>query len=178
MFIFQSDLWQYSEKHVLAKNLILDFFRGEEVDSINLAGLTYVIAVTALGDDTDDKPKILFRAYCIICHIVIIVACEYTKVGGSIPRVDLQLMGPSLDLEIRRIHENTGALKKQSLIVPKTIKPTKVKNVTHNVFGEKIGRVHMTKQEVDKMQVRKIKALKILRKEKMKKEKKEKKELV
>ena len=98
--------------------------------------------------------------------------------GSTIPRVDLQLMGPSIDMEIRRIHENTGALKKQSLIVPKTIKPTKVKNVTHNVFGEKIGRVHMTKQEVDKMQVRKIKALKILRKERMKKEKKEKTELV
>ena len=45
-----------------------------------------------------------------------------------------------------------------------------MKNVTQNVFGEKIGRLHMTKQEVDKMQVRKIKALKILRKEKEKKE--------
>ena len=57
MFIFQSDLWQYSEKHILVKNLILDFFRVEEVDSINLAGLTYVISVTALGDDSDEKPK-------------------------------------------------------------------------------------------------------------------------
>ena len=64
MFIFQSDLWQYSEKHILVKNLILDFFRGEEVDSINLAGLTYVISVTALGDNSDEKPKILFRVYC------------------------------------------------------------------------------------------------------------------
>ena len=72
MFIFQSDLWQYSEKHVLAKNLILDFFRGEEVDSINLAGLTYVIAVTALGDASDEKPKILFRAYCNYTSILII----------------------------------------------------------------------------------------------------------
>ena len=82
-------------------------------------------------------------------------------------------MGPSLDLEIRRIHENVTDLKKQSLRVPRGLKTVKVKNVTHNVFGEKLGRMHMTKQEVDKMQVRKIKALKILRKERLQKEKKE-----
>ena len=70
MFIFQSDLWQYSEKHVLAKNMILDFFRGEEVDSINLAGLTYVISVTALGDDSEEKPKIVFRVYCIFLNFL------------------------------------------------------------------------------------------------------------
>ena len=93
--------------------------------------------------------------------------------GGVIPRVDLEEMGPSLDLEIRRIHENTGDLKKQSLRVPRA---AKVKNVSHNVFGEKLGRMHMTKQDVDKMQVRKIKALKVLRKERMQKEKKEKRE--
>ena len=56
--------FNYTNTQKIAKNLILDFFRGEEVDSINLAGLTYVIAVTALGDASDEKPKILFRAYC------------------------------------------------------------------------------------------------------------------
>ncbi|KAM7457428.1 hypothetical protein BLSTO_01811 [Blastocystis sp. subtype 1] len=165
MFLFQSDLWQYSERHMLVKNMILDFFRGEEVSTINLTGLSYVIAVTAIGDESDAKPKIFFRVY----------STELKKVAGVCPRVELELMGPSLDLEIRRVHENTTQLKKVALLVPKTVKPTKVKNVTHNVFGEKIGRLHMTKQEVDKMQVRKIKALKILRKEREKKEKTEKK---
>ena len=61
MFLFQSDLWQYSERHMLVKNLILDFFRGEEVSTINLTGLSYVIAVTAIGDENDEKPKIFFR---------------------------------------------------------------------------------------------------------------------
>lgn len=163
MFLFQSDLWQYSEKHILTKNLLLDFFRGQEVDSINLAGLSHVISVTAIGSETDEKPRIFFRVY----------ATNYKRVGGVVPRVDLELMGPSLDLEIRRIHENVSDLKKQSLRVPRGVKAVKVKNVTHNVFGERLGRMHMTKQEVDKMQVRKIKALKILRKERLQKEKKE-----
>lgn len=63
MFLFQSDLWQYSEKHILTKNLLLDFFRGQEVDSINLAGLSHVISVTAIGSETDEKPRIFFRVY-------------------------------------------------------------------------------------------------------------------
>ncbi len=175
MFLFQSDLWQYSERHMLVKNMILDFFRGEEVSTINLTGLSYVIAVTAIGDESDAKPKIFFRVYCASFFLFSLVATELKKVAGVCPRVELELMGPSLDLEIRRVHENTTQLKKVALLVPKTVKPTKVKNVTHNVFGEKIGRLHMTKQEVDKMQVRKIKALKILRKEREKKEKTEKK---
>ena len=165
MFLFQSDLWQYSERHVLLKNLLLDFFRGEEVSTINLTGLSYVISVTAIGDETQEKPVVLFRVYSTVLK----------RVGGVIPRVDLELMGPSVDFEIRRVHENTTELKKLSLIQPKVTAPAKVKNVTSNVFGEKIGRLHMTKQEVDKMQVRKIKALKVLRKEKEKKEKAEKK---
>ena len=63
MFLFQSDLWQYSEKHMLVKNFIMDFFRGAEVDTINLAGLSYVISVTEVGDETEEKPKIYFRVY-------------------------------------------------------------------------------------------------------------------
>ena len=57
MFLFQSDLWQYSERHVLLKNLLLDFFRGEEVSTINLTGLSYVISVTAIGDETQESPS-------------------------------------------------------------------------------------------------------------------------
>lgn len=49
---------------MLLKNLILDFFRGMEVDTINLTGLSYVISVTAIGDETQEKPVVLFRVYC------------------------------------------------------------------------------------------------------------------
>ena len=70
MFLFQSDLFQYSSPHVLAKNLILDFFRGEEVNSINLTGLSYVIAVTAIGSDTDLKPILNFRVYGLLFDFV------------------------------------------------------------------------------------------------------------
>lgn len=36
----------------------------------------------------------------------------------------------------------------------------KVKNVSHDTFGSKMGRVHMKRQDFSKLQTRKIKGLK------------------
>ena len=100
------------------------------------------------------------------------------KSGDHNPRIELHEQGPSIDFELRRKHVAPADLKKESLKIPRTygivvesrpflrIKPKKVKNVSHSSLGEKLGQVHMTKQDVNTMQTRKIKALKILRKEK------------
>ena len=50
-------------------DLLLDFFRGQEVESINLAGLSHVISVTAVGSETDEKPRIYFRVYGTIAQV-------------------------------------------------------------------------------------------------------------
>jgi ribosome production factor 2 len=36
----------------------------------------------------------------------------------------------------------------------------KVKNIEYNAMGDKTGRIHMQKQELDTLQLRKVKALK------------------
>lgn len=46
------------------------------------------------------------------------------------------------------------------------VQPKKKKNVTHDSFGSQLGRVHMQKQDVKKMQIRKLKGLKATREEK------------
>ena len=98
MFLFQSDLWQYSERHMLVKNMILDFFRGEEVDTINLTGLSYVIAVTAIGDESDEKPKIFFRVYCVSFRVPLTCSDGAEEGGGRVPPcgagADGSLTGP------------------------------------------------------------------------------------
>ena len=38
--------------------------------------------------------------------------------------------------------------------------PKKKKNITHDAFGTKEGRIHMEKQDLSKLQLRKIKGLK------------------
>ena len=43
---------------------------------------------------------------------------------------------------------------------PQGLKPRKVKNIEYNAMGDKTGRVHMQKQELETLQLRKIKALK------------------
>jgi len=39
------------------------------VESINLAGLSHVISVTAVGSETDEKPRIYFRVYGTIAQV-------------------------------------------------------------------------------------------------------------
>ena len=47
-----------------------------------------------------------------------------------------------------------------------TFQPVKRKNVSRDPFGAKKGRIHMTKQDLDKLQTRKMKGLKKRRLEK------------
>ncbi|ETE58489.1 Ribosome production factor 2-like protein, partial [Ophiophagus hannah] len=106
--------------------------RGPVVPSIRLAGLEHVLHFTAVDE------KIYMRSY----------------------KIELEDMGPSLDLVIRRTHLASDDLYKLSLKQPKALKPKKKKNVSHDVFGTKYGRIHMQKQDLDKLQTRKMKGLK------------------
>jgi len=60
---------------------------------------------------------------------------------------------------IRRTQFAAPDLWKAALKQPQALKKKKVKNHTTNVFGETIGRLHVEKQDVDKMGGRKSKAL-------------------
>ncbi|KAG8123941.1 putative Ribosome production factor 2-like protein [Naja naja] len=116
----------------------------EEHRSIRLAGLEHVLHFTAVDE------KIYMRSYKVLLK----------KSGCKIPRIELEDMGPSLDLVIRRTHLASDDLYKLSLKQPKALKPKKKKNVSHDVFGTKYGRIHMQKQDLDKLQTRKMKGLK------------------
>ncbi|OXB73982.1 UNVERIFIED_CONTAM: hypothetical protein H355_008841 [Colinus virginianus] len=82
------------------------------------------------------------------------------KSGCRIPRIELEDIGPSLDLVIRRTHLASDDLYKLSLKQPKALKPKKKKNISHDVFGTTYGRIHMQKQDLSKLQTRKMKGLK------------------
>ena len=60
---------------------------------------------------------------------------------------------------IRRTQFASPELWKASLKQPQALKKKKVKNQSTNIFGETIGRLHLEKQDVDKMGGRKSKAL-------------------
>lgn len=112
------------------------------------------------------------------------------KSGSSLPRVELEEMGPSLDFIMRRTHLASAEFYKKACRKPKAVKVSvwecseqwtklwlplcctpsllhsssfqvkKVKNVSFDTFGSKLGRVHMKRQDFEKFQTRKVKGLK------------------
>ena len=159
------------------KSILIDFFNGEEIESICLPGLEHVISIscapppaalnnTAVNmypnqhpspEDTSILPKIYIRTY----------STKLLASGTRIPRVELTPMGPSLDLTLRRHQPADPEILKQAMKRPKHKKTnvekglgTKKKNMDVDEMGDLRGRVHVGKQDLSKLQTRKMKGLK------------------
>lgn len=145
MFVFQGDQFELSEKHKTTKSLILDYFRGDVVEKINLAGLDRVIVCTAT------KSCVHFRHYAV----------QFMRSGTKIPNVKLHEIGPRMNWEIRRVKSAGEDIQKQAMKKPKIRKSQKkMKNIERGTLGTKMGRVHMKSQDTKGMALRKFKALK------------------
>jgi len=126
------------------KSLLIDLFRGPVVPAVRLQGLETVLSFTAV-----DK-KIHVRGY----------RTALKKSGTKTPRVELEEVGPSLDLEMRRTRIGSDDLFKRAMKQPKAAKAKKVKNISKDQFENKLGRVHLGVQDLSKLHLRKRKALK------------------
>ncbi|KAK2143910.1 hypothetical protein LSH36_800g00039 [Paralvinella palmiformis] len=142
--VFTGEDFELNSEHQRLKNLLLDFFSGPKTKQVRLSGLEHIWHFTAA------EGKIFWRSYRILMK----------KSGSRIPRIELEEIGPSLDLVIRRTKLASDDLYKRSRKQPKQAKPKKVKNVSMDAFGTKLGRIHMTKQNLDSLQTRKMKGLK------------------
>jgi ribosome production factor 2 len=86
--------------------------------------------------------------------------------AGGAPTMELVEVGPSFDFVLRRRQPADSARLAASLKRPKTAAEkntqgkTKRKNVETDDMGDMIGRVHMEKQDLGKLQTRKMKGLK------------------
>eukprot|EP00003_Mantamonas_plastica_P012779 TRINITY_DN2274_c0_g2_i6.p1 TRINITY_DN2274_c0_g2~~TRINITY_DN2274_c0_g2_i6.p1 ORF type:complete len:519 (-),score=112.44 TRINITY_DN2274_c0_g2_i6:169-1725(-) len=140
--VFVGEEFETNEEFALAKNLLLDMFRGRVVDSVDLVGIDYVYVVTAMDG------KIHFRTYTI----------TFKKSGGRVPKAELEVMGPCFDLVPRRVYQAADSLQKEARKIPKSLMKKKKKNITTNVFGEQIGRIHVQQQDLKTMQLKKMKA--------------------
>jgi len=136
------------------KSVFIDFFRGPEVDNVRLAGIEHVIQFTSHGD------KVYMRSYKILLK----------KSGVRTPRVELEEIGPHLDLTMRRTHLASEDLMRTACKQIKNVrKVKKIKNITEDAFGSKIGRLHVQPQEIRTIQNRKVKALRETKEEKAEK---------
>ncbi len=69
----------------------------------------------------------------------------------------MEEIGPSLDLKVRKIQLANEDLYKISLRQPRLVDPLKKKNIETNALGETRGRVHMAKQNLNTMALKKYK---------------------
>lgn len=143
--VFNGPHWDESEELKQLKSLFIDFFQREEVPSIRLKGLEHTISFTATADR-----KILLRSYRVVLK----------KSGCRIPRVELEEMGPRADYTLRRSKLPSEDLMKEACKKPKQLKPKPKKNISTDGLGTTHGRIHLGKQEIDKLQTRKMKGLK------------------
>ncbi|CAJ1078105.1 ribosome production factor 2 homolog [Xyrichtys novacula] len=143
MLVFAGEAFNTDTEHKRLKSLLIDFFRGPTVPAVRLAGLEHVLHFTAVDG------KIFMRSY----------KCLLKKSGCRTPRIELEEMGPSLDFVLRRTHLASDDLYKLAHRQPKALKAKKKKNISHNAFGTKFGRVHMQKQDLSKLRTRKMKGL-------------------
>lgn len=143
LLVFAGEAFDTNNEHRRLKSLLIDFFRGPTVPAVRLAGLEHVLHFTALEE------KIYMRSYRSLLK----------KSGCRTPRIELEEMGPALDLVLRRSHLASDDLYKTAHRQPKALKPKKKKNISHDAFGSKLGRLHMQRQDLSKLQTRKMKGL-------------------
>ncbi|RNA44375.1 ribosome production factor 2 -like protein [Brachionus plicatilis] len=144
MLVFNGEAFSVDPEYIRLKCLLTDYFRGEVVQNIRLQGLEHVINFTALDG------KIYFRSFKTV----------FLKSGTKIPNVELTEIGPSFDFVVRRSKLASDDLYKKSKKQPKEIMPNKKKNVVRDGLGTTYGRIHMQKQDLDRLQLRKLKAFK------------------
>ncbi|KAL9085359.1 MAG: hypothetical protein Q9165_007650 [Trypethelium subeluteriae] len=137
--------------YTMAKNLLLDLFRGPDVQNVDVAGLQYIISIS-VGDEVEGHPppRIHFRAYLI----------KTRRSGQKVPRVEVEEMGPRIDFRVGRCREADEAVMKEALKKPRHLEPKQKKNIETDLIGDKVGRIHIGKQDLGALQTRKMKGLK------------------
>ena len=169
MLHFASELFDTHPRLIQLKSLLMDLFNGEVIESIYLAGLEHVISFTVaplpgqLASASDDQdsgslPIVHVRGY----------ATKLLASGQRIPRVELVPMGPSFDILLRRHRPADPELWKVAMRRPKLKKQDvekglgkKRKNIEVDEMGDLRGRVHVAKQDLGKLQTRKMKGLRV-----------------
>jgi ribosome production factor 2 len=143
LLVFLGDQWDSDSTFKRVENLLIDLFRGEKVPKLALKGIDHAISCTI------EEGKIFVRGY----------STGFLKSGTKVPDLELTSMGPNFDLGLRRSQVASEDLWKLSLKQPRGTATAKVKNVSRTGLGEKLGKLHMKKQNLDTMNTRRVTAL-------------------
>jgi ribosome production factor 2 len=157
LMLFLGDLWQHDADCKRMQNLLVDLYRGDVVDSVVASGLDHLLVFAAVQHPTGRTPVIHHHTYH--CKL----KKDPTDPSSAVPAPHLVPCGPDMTLQIRRSQFAEPDLWNAALKQPQGQRKKgpgqKAKNRTTNMFGEVLGRLHLERQEVDRMGGRKSKAL-------------------
>jgi len=80
--------------------------------------------------------------------------------GQRLPRVEVEEMGPRIDFRLGRVREADEGMMKEALKRAKGTEARSKKNIETDIVGDKMGRIHLGRQDLDELQTRKMKGLK------------------
>lgn len=144
LVLFQGAAFESNESLKRTKSLLLDLFAGPKPEQVLLSGLEQAIVCSTVdtpsASSADDTP-VFVRRYRI----------TYEKTGGKLPHVKMDEVGPRFEFVIGRNREPDRDRWKAAMRTPKAAKPRKVKNIETDALGRKRGRIHLGKQEFEKI---------------------------
>ena len=160
---FSSEVFESHPRYIQLKTMLMDMFNGQVIDSICLSGLEHVISVTVAPAPPDLDPASSTSLPTV--HVRTYKFRMFAS-GVKTPRAELAPMGPHFDLVLRRNRAADEDMMKAASRRPKIAKKDvesglgrKRKNLEVDEMGDLRGRVHVARQNLDKLQRKKIKAL-------------------
>ena len=139
--------------YTLIKSVFTDFFKGPDVNNVDVEGLQYMVHISVDEPESEDaKPQIHLRTY--------LLKTKKNPATPAVPRVEVEEMGPRIDFRVGRVREADSEMWKEAMRKPKAQEARAKKNIETDIIGDKVGRIHMGKQDLSALQTRKMKGLK------------------
>lgn len=149
--LFNGDDYHTSEVTERLQSLLLDIFRGPaDVEKLALAGVDRAITFT-LEAPRSGPPTVSFRQFAIVLK---------KDAESKLPKVELEEVGPSFDLAVRRTQFAPEAMRKEAMRVAKDPRAeAKKKSISRNEMGDKLGQIHLGKQDLSSIVLARMKGL-------------------
>lgn len=113
--------------YTLAKSLLLDMFKGPDVSNIDVEGLQFMIHFSVDEEESSEvKPQIHMRCYLISTKKI---------PNSSLPKVEVEEMGPRIDFKVGRVKEADPDMLKEAMRKPKNLEVCIAMSI---LFGTKL----------------------------------------
>ena len=146
ILFFQGELFESEFEYERVKKFFIDYFRLYDVETAIISELKRIIVISI---DNNDK-VIKIRNYQIEGEIK----------ENNLNNINFIEIGPSLDLKERKFFIGDEELYKKSLKQPRALMDIKKKNIKKNeLLGIKEGVIHMQKQNLNAVSLKKYKKI-------------------